>query len=263
MKVGAYQFAATGDISDNLNTIKSAIIDASEKGIRLLVFPECALTGYPPHDMASSSAVDFGALDMAYQELQALIDQGNVCLILGTISKEHAKHYNSALILRPKQAKLFYHKRALWGWDRENFTEGKEDGIFDLGDWKIGVRICFEVRFPEFFRELYRQKTDLNIVLFYDVSSTDDAERYDLIKAHLRTRAMENTTPILSVNTICPYQTAPTALCDQSGHTLAEACRNTEGLLVFELEKTEPNFGEQGRIELSDRLTCSAQHNDL
>lgn len=263
MKVGAYQFAVAGNISDNLNTIKSAIIDASKKGIRLLVFPECALTGYPPHDIASSSAVVFDALDTAHQELQTLVDQSNVCLILGTISNEHTEYYNSALILRPKQTKQFYHKRALWGWDRENFTVGKEDGIFDLDDWKIGVRICFEVRFPEFFRELYRHKTDLNIVLFYDISSIDDIERYDLIKAHLRTRAVENTTPILSVNTICPYQTAPTALYDQSGYALAEVCRNTEGLLVFELEKTEPNFGERGRIELSDHLTSRAQHNDL
>ncbi len=33
-----------------------------------------------------------------------------------------------------------------------------------------GVRICYEVRFPKFFRELYKKSTDLNVILFYDVA---------------------------------------------------------------------------------------------
>ena len=61
----------------------------------------------------------------------------------------------------------FYDKRALWGWDRDNFTEGQNEGIFEIGGITIGVRICFEIRFPEYFRELYKQRTDLNVVLFY------------------------------------------------------------------------------------------------
>lgn len=59
-------------------------------------------------------------------------------------------------------------------------------------DFKIGVRICFEVRFPEYFRELYKADTDFNVVIFYDVANKDDIERYELIKAHLKTRDVEN-----------------------------------------------------------------------
>lgn len=46
-----------------------------------------------------------------------------------------------------------YDKRALWGWDKDNFTPGEGGGIIEYGDIKIGIRICFEVRFPEYFRE--------------------------------------------------------------------------------------------------------------
>ena len=46
------------------------------------------------------------------------------------------------------------------------------------------------MRFPEYFRELYARKTDLNVVLFYDVSDVDDTGRYDLIKGQLQTRAV-------------------------------------------------------------------------
>ncbi len=48
MKIGAYQFAVTNNINHNMEIIKKAIIQASHEGVKLLAFPECALTGYPP-----------------------------------------------------------------------------------------------------------------------------------------------------------------------------------------------------------------------
>ena len=73
--------------------------------------------------------------------------------------------------------------------------------------------------------------------MFYDVADYDDIERYELIKSHIRTRAVENVTYTLAVDTIRPYQTAPTALFDRSGCSLMELKRNEEGMLVYDLEK--------------------------
>ena len=75
MKTAAFQFAVTGNISENLTKIQNAIRRASEAGARLLVFPECALTGYPPRDIPSSAAEDFALLSEAHKELQALADR--------------------------------------------------------------------------------------------------------------------------------------------------------------------------------------------
>lgn len=72
------------------------------------------------------------------------------------------------------------------------------------------------------------EQTDLNVILFYDVSDFADAARYDLIKAHIQTRAVENVTPALSVNTTRPYQTAPTGLYSASGRTLKELKKGEE-----------------------------------
>ena len=69
MKIGAYQFGVTGDIASNFETIKMAAAQAAEQGVRLLVFPECALTGYPPRDMENSAAVDFEKVDCCCDEL--------------------------------------------------------------------------------------------------------------------------------------------------------------------------------------------------
>ena len=161
---------------------------------------------------------------------------------------------NTALILRPGLPPLAYHKRALWGWDRDNFVPGDETGVVELDGVRIGIRVCFEVRFPEYFRELYRQHTDLNVILFYDVADGDSAGRYDLLRGHIRTRAVENVTYTLTCNTTFPNQTAPTALYDRSGRTLVEVRPGQEAILLYDLKGSGPDFGEKGRIAFSEKL---------
>ena len=130
MKLGAYQFPVSGDIGKNMEKIKAAAALAASEGVRLLAFPECALTGYPPRDIPSSAGVDFVRLEAAHRELQELSDKYDISLIVGTMTREKRGIHNTALILRPGLTALPYHKRALWGWDRDNFIPGNETGIF-------------------------------------------------------------------------------------------------------------------------------------
>ena len=132
MKTAAFQFAVTGNISENLTKIQNAIRRASEAGARLLVFPECALTGYPPRDIPSSAAEDFALLSEAHKELQALADRYRMALIVGTMTRAEQGIYNTALVFRPGEKPVPYHKRALWGWDRDNFVPGTEPGIVEI-----------------------------------------------------------------------------------------------------------------------------------
>lgn len=255
MRIAAYQFAVCSNAIDNYNKITNAIFEAKARGAELIVFPECALTGYPPRDMADSSCVDYSCMDNLYVQIQKTVDDSNIAVIVGSICKDDNSAYNRALVFQPGRKVLFYDKRALWGWDRDNFTPGNAQGIFEINNIRIGIRICFEVRFPEYFRELYKNKSDLNIVLFYDVSDTDDSDRYNMIKGHLQTRAVENVTPILAVNAISPFQTAPTIVIGKSGQIMKECRRNQQELLIYDFEKTEDNFGEQGRRTFSDILS--------
>ena len=255
MKIAAYQFAVSSGIEENLRVMEKAIAEARARQIDLLFFPECALTGYPPRDLPSSSAVDFALVAESCARLRRLSDESGLAFVVGTVAEEAGQIYNRALFLAPGAELRRYDKRALWGWDRENFVPGNRPGIVEYKGFRIGLRICFEVRFPEYFRELYREGTDLNAVLFYDVSDREDPDRYSLIKGHLQTRAVENVCPILSVNATRPFQTAPTAIIGRSGQILAECPRGREGLVEYELEKRACDFGESGWKELSDALT--------
>ena len=255
MKIGAYQFRVTGDAERNYGRMKIAAEEAHEAGVRLLVFPECAVTGYPPRDISSALEADLEAAERVHARLQALADRYDMFLTVGTIIKEGNRHFDAAMVFSPGGGRTVYRKRALWGWDRENFRPGSDAGVMEAGGLRIGVRICFEARFPEYFRELYRARTDLDIILFYDVTDSDDPERREVIRGHVRTRAAENVCHILTCNTASPRQSAPTGLYDRSGRTLAELESGKEGLMAFDLEITPMDFGETGRKDISDALT--------
>lgn len=253
MRIAAYQFAVSGNINENYKKITNAIRTAKSKSVQLVVFPECALTGYPPRDFQKSADVDFDLVESKCSELQKLSDKNDISFIIGTIYKDNGIR-NRAILFQPRKSREFYDKKALWGWDKDNFVPGNNDGAFEIDGVSIGVRICYEIRFPEYFRQLYRRKTDINIVLFYDVSDQNDIPRYQLITGHLQTRAVENVSTVISVNTIRPFQTAPTAVIDKNGQILKECSRDHEELLMYDFVKTEDSFGDKGRRAYSDRF---------
>lgn len=259
MRIGLYQFPGSGDMGKNYETIEKAVSQAASHKVRFLAFHECALTGYPPLEVPSVSEVDYAAA-MKYKEcLRKLSIEHSMYIAAGSIEKEEDRYYNSMLLFSPEGKADIYGKRALWGWDRDNFVPGSQQGIYEVDGIRMGIRICFEVRFPEFFRELYREKAELCLVSFCDISQKENKERYELIKAHLRTRAVENVFTVLSVNDISSFQTAPTAVIDPNGSVLLEMERNKEGLLIYDYVRSKDSFGMSGRKEISDRLVtgCS------
>lgn len=253
MKVGAFQFAGSGDMGYNFTKISGGIRQAAGVDVRLLVFHECALTGYPPLEV-SAGDIDFEAAEKYCVQVQALAVKYCMYIALGCAVRRGGRIFNSVRVFSPAGGELpAYDKRALWGWDRENFYEGSSNGIYEIDGFRIGIRICFEVRFPEYFRELYRREADLGIVCFCDISETENGERYELIKAHMRTRAVENVMPVLAVNDAGPFQTAPTAFFDGDGKVLAECKRNETELLVWEVEKQTDTFGQAGRRYVNNK----------
>ena len=258
MRIAAYQFPVTANLLKNRQNILEGMRQAAEQGARLLLLPECALTGYPGEDIDSTDEIDFEAVQSAVLEIAAYSAALGLWVVFGMVERQNGHCYNSAMLATPNEpVRMLYRKRALWGWDMDHFQPGERtDGTFTIDGFCFGVRICFEVRFPEYFRELYRQNTDCNLVLFSDRSEADSPERYELITAHLRTRTVENITPTISANTCSTYQTAPTAVFDEDGVIRAEKPRHEQGLLLYDLiRKQELSFGAQGRKFTSDRLT--------
>lgn len=247
MRIGVYQFASGPDVDNNLATIEAGIKQASAEGVRLLVFHECALCGYPPLETRMDS-IDRQAVHRGIGRTARLAEEFDMHIALGTVRFEAGQAYNSiVLINRTGHTAGHYDKQALWGWDTENFSRGSSLGVFDIEGITVGFRLCFDVRFPECFRQLYEQQASLCFVSFSDTCAAPNDSRYNIIKSHLITRAVENIMTVVSVNTISGCQTAPTAVFDYNGNTVKEAARNREQLLVYDYEAPEMTFGTRGR----------------
>ena len=173
MRVAVFQFASGADVSKNAEKIFGAIEQAAHEKVRLLVFHECAACGYPPVETPDIEQIDYSALDSLFERVCQLTEKYDMFIALGTIRRENSKRYNSLRMISPKGELLGdYDKRALWGWDLNHFEKGSSRGVFDIDGVKVGLRICFEIRFPEYFRELFSERVELCFISFSDVAET-------------------------------------------------------------------------------------------
>jgi len=251
MRIGVFQFGASDDLGKNYARMTDAIEQAAREEVQLLVFQECAACGYPSVERTDVEGIDFGELWDYAEKIAALARRHDMYIAFGTIIKREECFFNSIQLIGPNGKILgAYDKRALWGWDTDmlsNFSRGRSQGIFSIDGCKVGFRICFEVRFPEYFRELYKEDVQLCFVSFCDVNEKGDPDRLALLKAHLQTRAVENIMTVVSVNSTSKFQTAPTAVINHNGVVVAEAPANEEHLLVYEYAAPKSDFGIEGR----------------
>jgi predicted amidohydrolase len=255
LRIAAFQFATKPTIGENFRSLERGIIRASENGVHLLLTQECGLTGYPPVEIPAISFVDRSALEEALDRLQVLATERALNVVVGAACWVDSRWRNSLVVLGPGKGRAFrYDKRALWGWDRDNFAAGTGAGIFDIQGVKVGLGICFEIRFPEYFREMFDAAVEVALVSFCDIAPKADPDRRGTIRSHLVTRAVENAFPVVSANTVAIGQTAPTMVVSPDGVVLCEASDSEEDLVYFDYQRDEPNFGRRGRLEVSRAL---------
>ena len=73
MRIAAAQFPVSGSIQNNFEQMKSLIERAAERQVRLLLFPECALTGYPPYDLAKAADADVQMVTRYQQDRKSVV----------------------------------------------------------------------------------------------------------------------------------------------------------------------------------------------
>lgn len=249
MRIGVYQFASSGDVERNLTKILAAMKEAALQKVRLLVFHECALCGYPPVE-TTIDKIDGSRkeLEKALCRISESAARNGIYTTVGTVRYEGEKRYNSMTLFDDKgREQGHYDKSALWGWDLDHFAREEEEGIFVVDGLRIGLRICFDVRFPECFRKLYRKQVSLCFVGFSDTARAESPERLAIIRSHLITRAVENVMTVVSVNSTGNYQTAPTAVFNQNGKVVQEARPGQEELMIYDYSTPPMDFGMEGR----------------
>ena len=133
-----------GDIKSNAKKIIALSIEASENGAHLVVFPELALTGYPPEDLLLRN----GFIDQVKNEINILCEliPSNIFVLFGAPSQIDKNLYNSAYLIHDNKIQNIYNKQELPNYgvfdEKRYFTSGKDSFSFECQNTRIGVLIC-------------------------------------------------------------------------------------------------------------------------
>ena len=138
-----------GDFDYNLNKILDYIKEAEKLEADIIVFPELALTGYPPEDLVLKQSF----IEKNTEYIKRLSQNvGNIVVIVGFIDKQE-DIYNAAAIIHKGEIKGIYHKQYLPNYgvfdEKRYFQEGKKLTILQIENYKFGISICEDIWYPE------------------------------------------------------------------------------------------------------------------
>ncbi len=132
-----------GDLEGNLERCTGAVREAEACGSDLIVFPELALTGYPPEDLLLKP----GFLKQCGEILERFADQvDSVCTVIGCVDNIDDAVYNGAAVIAGRRIQCMYHKIFLPNYgvfdEKRYFTSGSSEVSFLAGDVNMGLNIC-------------------------------------------------------------------------------------------------------------------------
>ena len=152
-----------GEVDRNLERIERAVAEAAAAGARLVVLPEAAVTGYVFTSLDEALTVAQRAGAVAEPRLADLAAHHGVALIVGTLEAEVREVFNTALIYSPDGRRYRYRKMHLpyLGVDRFGTPGPDPPGVYDLAGMRVGILICYDLRFPEAARICALEGADL------------------------------------------------------------------------------------------------------
>ncbi len=137
-----------GDLEGNFKKIASFLRRAREEGADIAVFPELAVTGYPPEDLLLKPSF----IDDNISVLKEIVSESRgIAAVVGFVDKLE-DIYNSAAFISDGKLVDVYHKTYLPNYgvfdEYRYFQAGKGYPVYDLYGIKIGVNVCEDIWMP-------------------------------------------------------------------------------------------------------------------
>lgn len=171
VRIASCQFPVSADIRSNLRWIKEQMIESKLKKADIVHFPECALSGYPGVDMNSMESFDWDELFRATDSVMALAKELGIWVILGSIHRlsDGNKPHNSLYLINSKGEIVDrYDKLFCTTGDLRFFSPGDHFVTFNLNGVSFGLLICYDIRFPELYRQYRKLDVDVIFQSFYN-----------------------------------------------------------------------------------------------
>ncbi|GAA1027578.1 hypothetical protein GCM10009557_09490 [Virgisporangium ochraceum] len=148
MRIGACQTPeVVGDIDGALRIVREFAAQADSEKVDLLLFPECFLQGY----LITERHIRTWAFDVISAEFAgvlAALAGIRQTLVLGMIERSGGTYFNTALVIARQQVIGRYRKTFLTAGE-SIFAAGESYPVFDLGQVRFGINICYDTQFPQ------------------------------------------------------------------------------------------------------------------
>ena len=233
------------DRARNRAAILAGIEQAAKAGAKLVVFPECAVSGYVFESAADAMPA---AETVPGESTEAVADacrRHGLYAIVGLIEREGDALYNSAFVAGPDGLVANYRKCHLpvLGIDRY-VGRGEDLPVIDLPFARIGILICYDVRFPEAARSLALRGADVIVVPTNWPEGAESAPEF-----LTRARAWENRVYIAACNRVGEERgtrfIGRSQIVAPDGSFLAQADGTSETMLTAEVD---PAFARQKKL---------------
>jgi predicted amidohydrolase len=194
-----------GEVGPNLETIDRLAGRAAGEGAELVVFPECATTGYFVADRLPALAQP--ADGPVVGALAGMARRRALHLAVGLALVEDGRYYDAQALFSPRgDLVALYRKAHLFAAERRWYAAGDTPLVVDTPLGRLGMTICYDLLFPEYIRAL----VDLGAEII--VNSTDwiadDYQRQvwgwsgPTTRALAATRALENGIHVAMANRV-------------------------------------------------------------
>ena len=240
LTVGVVQMSSGPNRAENLKKCVSFVKQAAKEGVQLLVFPEVT-TGRVLKDQLVN--IEEAKEGETFKLLSPLAKAFSMTLMIGFIERNQERRYNSLLVIGAEgEIKTVYRKLNLFVYPKlgidesKRFDKGEQPMIVELEGLKVGLSICYDLRFPVLFFDYAKAGAQLMVVpsaFTYETGKKD-------WEALLKRRAMDTKTTILAPN---QYGSDPSGvrcyghsmIVGPTGTILSQEKKEKDALLVHNL----------------------------
>ena len=224
------------DRKANLARMEQVLRETAQQGAGLTIFPECALAGYCFESLDEARPLAETIPGPGTERLTVICKELNVHAVFGLLEADGPRLYNACVLVGPDGVVGRYRKVHLpyLGIDRFT-TPGDRFDVFDCGEMKLGMNICYDGAFPEAARVMALDGADL-IVLPTNWPPGAECTADFVTNA----RALENNVYYAAVNRVGTERgfrfIGQSKICDPSGCVLAQAAHEDEAILYADIQ---------------------------
>lgn len=150
-----------GESPNNALKVKELINSAGE--FDLIVLPELANSGYNFHGLDEAMDLGESTSKSHFVDILQKVCAERLCnIVTGFCERDGDRLFNSSLLINENGIVGKYRKIHLFNNEKDYFTPGdSQPELYEIGEWKIGMLICFDWAFFEIWRVLALKGADL------------------------------------------------------------------------------------------------------